>query len=546
MSLLSPQWSVRKVTTDYAVKSTGSYIVYRPNAQSEAVMMFNDNNGDFTNVFVEEDEVTVKIGSTNMMVGYIDNLETIRNPNGSRDISLHITDWGGYLGAKTIFEKEYKREKSASQVLADASAEIAMLSTNITGLNTVGKELKRFFNGTYVRDGWYSAVEAGGGEYFVDETKTLQAFEHDTRDLEESPTNRYRIRDIPPSLSRDLMVDHNFAYKWANNVTNRYRSVVVSSGIAETYPPMIDTFQQLHFKDDERGKTYSQYYNTLINQYNIDDTEIEPVAIEGSTGVDSNGELTIPTVKTLVVDSSSSVSVNLRSITRDEDGVNNVLGSFNLDYLQWQRIGFFMKKALTGATVTAIELQLVDTAGNFWSKQILSDYVSGETSGGTDFVYMEIPLPATTTDQSVWTKTGSPLLVNRIAIIITPDNGYNAKSYMEWGMMHFFRRRRASSTSAGSPATQKIIVDSRNKGDRGLQTLANAEQLRSNVVAKIGSFTIDGNTDFKNPAYNIDVDFTTTLGTGRSGVVRINEIRHTLNEGIHKTNVLFNNSFNRP
>ena len=548
MSALSPVWSVRKASTDYAVRSTGSNIIYRPNSHSDATMKFNDNDGDFTNIFVEEDEIDVKIGSTIMLHGYIDDLATIRNPNGAREVVLHITDWGGYLAGKTIFEKEYKLEVNASQVLIDASAEIAGISTNITGLTTAGKELRRFFNGTYVKDGWYSAVEAGGGDYFVDEAKTLQAFEHDTRDQEESPANRYRIRDIAPSLARDLMVDHNFQYKWVNNVSNRYRSVVVTNGILETYPSMVDTFQQLNFKDDERGKIYSQFYNTLIGDYDIDDTEIEPVAVEGSTGIDSNGDMTIPTIRTLTVDSGSQVSILVRSITRDADGVNNVLGNFNLDPLQWQRIGFFIKKALLGTTVTEITLTMNTTGGDFWSRTILSDMVSGETSGGTDFVYIEYQLPANTVDSpsNGWTKTGSPTLVNWLTFLITPATGYTAKSFMEFGMLHFFRRRRASSTSAGTPATQKIIVDSRNKGLKGLQTLANEEQLRANVVAKNGSFFINGNTDFRNPAFNIDVDFVSTLGTGRTGVVRINEIRHLLTEGVHKTNILFNNSFNRP
>lgn len=549
MSALSPQWSVRKVTTDYAVKSTGSYIVYRPNAQSEAVMLFNDNNGDFTNIFVEEDEVTVKIGATNMMVGYIDDYATIRNPNGDKEIALHITDWGGYLMAKTIFEKEYKQEKLASAIIADAVAEVSGLSSNVTGLNnTTTQKLKRFFNGTYVRDGIYASVESAGGEYFVDETKTLQAFDHDTRDLEQSPSNRYRIRDIAPSLARDLMIDHNFRYKWANNVTNKYRKVVVTNGIAETYPPQPDSFQQLTFKDDERGKIYSQYYNTIISAFDIDSTEIEPVLIEGATVMDSNGDLTIPTIKTLVKDNSTNVSVLIRSITRDEDGVNNVLGNFNLDPTQWQRIGFFIKNGLAGVALTSITMRLVDSGGNFWSRTIHGDMVSGETSGGTGFVYIEYDLPANLIDSpsNGWTKTGTPNRVNYIALDVLPATGWTAKTFLQFGMLHFFRRRRASRTTAGTPPTEKIVVDSRQLGVKGLDTLALKEHERSDVVAKSGLFTINGNTNFRNPAYNIDVDFSTTLGSGRSGVARINEIRHTLTDGIHKTMVLFNNSFNRP
>lgn len=541
MSALSPQWSARKVTTDYALSSNGSYIVYRPNKHSDAMLKLNNNNDDFTNVFVEEDEISVKIGSTVMMVGYIDRLESVRNPNGGKEINLHLTDWGSYLAGKTIFERDYKIPKKASEILSDASSEIIGMSTNISALNTTDEELKRLFNGTYVRDGFYSAVEAGGGEYFIDETKTLQAFPHDTRDLEQSPSNRYRIRDVAPALARDLQVDFNYQYKWVNDVTNRYRSTVVTNGIFETFPATGHALQELWFKDDDDGKRYSHFYRTL-NTYSIDDTEIEPT--EYNPEEDIGDGLVIPTIKLITADSGQNISVLVRPYSIDEDGIK-LNKNFALNPLQWQRIGFAFKNGLTGNTVTSITMNLVDSGGNMWSRSILAD-MSAVTATGWNYVHYWLPPNLTTSPVYEWTKTGSPTTINWISFDISPTTGYDVKSYTAFGWMHFERRRRSSITNAGTPPTEKIVVDSRSLGKPALDKSVVKEAERANVVAKQGNFTINGNTDFRYPAYNIDVDFTDSLGTGRTGVVRLEEIRHILTEGVHKTTCYFNNSFNRP
>ena len=545
MSAVSPLWTVRKSVTDYTISPSGSVIIYRPNSFSEATMIFDNSDGAVTNVFVEEDAVQVKIGSTVMLDGYITNLASKQNPDRSNEIRLRIVDFGGYLAGKTIFEKEYKRTFTAETLLTDAEAEIAGMTTNITGLGTVNEELKRIFNGTYVKDAWYVAVEVGGGDFFVDENKVLQAFARESRDLNESGSNQYRIRDIPPSLARDLIVDHRFPYNFDTDVTQRFRKVVVTSGIFESYPPYIDELQETNLKDDFRGKDYSLYYNTTISAYDITTTEVEPASFESATDV--GGGLIMPTIRLHAVDTGTLMSVLMRPITRDATGSDFVLGDFKLNPLDYQRFSVFIKNALTTATVTAIELRLVDSGGNFWSRQILGDMDSDEVGGGTEFTYIEYQLPANLVDSpsNGWTKTGSPTLINRVEFGISPSNGYGAESFLEFGKLHFFRRRRGTDEVGGSPATEKIIVDTRNKGQTSLDTLATKELARANVVAKKGSFTIDGNTDFKNPAYMLECDFTTTLGTGRSGQIRMNEIRHFLQQGVHKTTVFFNNSFQR-
>jgi hypothetical protein len=320
----------------------------------------------------------------------------------------------------------------------------------------------------------------------------------------------------------------------------------VTSGILETYPPFVDELQETNLKDDFRGKDYSLYFTTAIDAFDIDNTEIEPVTFEPATDV--GGGLVMPTVKMLIANTSMSASVLIRPLTRDSTGSDFVLQNFRINLLDYQRFGMFIKiDSLTGTAITAITLNL-SCDGGLWTRQILVDLDSDETSGGTGFTYVEYQLPANLIDSPTngWTKVSSPDgILNLVTINYSPTSGWDEESFTEYGKVHFFRRRRGTDEVGGSPATEKIIVDTRNKGQKTLDTLATKELARANIVAKKGSFTIDGNTDFKNPAYMIECDFTQTLGTGRSGQIRMNEIRHFLQQGVHKTTVFFNNSFQR-
>jgi hypothetical protein len=170
----------------------------------------------------------------------------------------------------------------------------------------------------------------------------------------------------------------------------------------------------------------------------------------------------------------------------------------------------------------------------------------------SNFTYLAYDLPANTTDATSngWTKNGSPTTID--AIYFRFENGaasitgYTASTFVEFAIMHFFRRQRATVTAAGSPATEKIIVDATKKNVQDLTTLATKEQTRVNKVAKVGYCTIEGNKVFKKPGYNITADFSNTLGTGRSGTVRLEEIRHQLMQGKYYTKLNFADALLRP
>jgi hypothetical protein len=343
-----------------------------------------------------------------------------------------------------------------------------------------------------------------------------------------------------------LIVDHKFPYNFDTDVTQRFRKVIVTSGVLETYPPFVDELQETYLKDDYRGKDYSVYYTTDIDAFDINDTEIEPTRFEGATDV--GGSLVMPTVKMLTASSGMNVGVLIRPITRDNIGSDFVLEDFGINLLDYQRIGMFIKiDSLTGQTITEVALTL-QVGGGGWTRNILVDLDSVESISGTGFTYIEYQLPANLIDDPTngWTQFGTPDgILEIVSVVFSPTSGYDTESFSEFGKLHFFRRRRGTDEVGGTPATEKIIVDTRQQGQKTLDTLATKELARANVVAKKGSFTIDGNTDFKNPAYMIECDFTQTLGTGRSGQIRMQEIRHFLQQGVHKTTVFFNNSFQR-
>jgi len=244
--------------------------------------------------------------------------------------------------------------------------------------------------------------------------------------------------------------------------------------------------------------------------------------------------------------------VRLQGIEFGADGVTRELTDIGLDPLDWQFLAVYMLNSLVLASPSTItiKLRLTDTTStDYWQRDIYdSSDLPNSDINGADFTFLEYDLPANLVDSpsNGWTKTGSPTTINQVEFIVSPVNGYTSDSFLEFGKFHFFRRRRSSVTASGTPATEKVIIDSTAKSQAALDVLATKEQLRANKISKTGFFTLEGNTVFRNPAYMIDTDFVSSLGTGRSGLVRMDQIVHTLTNGIHKTRINFKPSNIKP
>jgi len=553
------EWIIRKSGINYTIANDGAEIILRTNQQSEALIPIDNtlSSAPTRGVFASEDEIELYIGSViaanKMMVGYIDVLPDTRNPDRSWAEVLHIEDWTSYLAAKTIYEtieaSSVTRTKTASQILTSSAAEIAGLATNITALNTAAEEMKRSFNGTYVKDAWLAAAENAGADFFGDETKTLQAFLHGARNLTEVGTGLiYKIKDIPSVSADTLMVEHQFQYQFAQDATQRYRTVVATNGIIQGFPQDPNQFQIQQIKHDQNGKIFSKWFRHFggLAEWDIDTTTRKPVDFFSATDI---GGIVIPTIKLNIDTATMDASTFLQGAEYDKDGniITEDMGLAVTDYLDVQ---FFIKLSLSGATVNHVIMRLYDGAGsgNYWERDIIGDLIGG----GAAWTVVRYRLPANTVDSpsNGWTKVGTPVAIdacylqfeNGAAVI----DGYTAGSYVQFGQFQFIRRQRVTVTGAGTPATEKIIIDATMKSQRGLETLAAKEQARVNVIANTGFFTILGNQAFKKPGYNIQVDFTNTMGSGRSGTVRIEEIKHFLKNGKYYTEVHFSPAFQRP
>lgn len=545
MSNISPAWTVVKGGTPKTVQATGSKIVYNANSVASATMIFNNTDNALNTFFASEDEVQVKIGSQLMLVGFIDDIIDKRLKNREKELQIEITDFGGYLAAKTAFERDFKRSTLPDTILETMAAEIAGLTTNVTDLDTPADKIKRNFVGTYVKDGWNAVVTNVGGDYFTDELKVFQAFAEGTRELKIGGTT-IKITDQDPTGLNQFNPDYNFPVEYHRNAKDRYRSVIVTNNIKETYPNLADLYQVESYKDDVNGKTYASYYqpNGAFDDWSIDNFSRIPAEFFPTKDVGGSGQV-MPTVRIPVLDNTGLYNILLRGIEFGADGVTRELTDIGLNVLEWQFIAMYIDNQLSNPSNYTLSLQLIDDSGDFWSRVIFDSTGTSDINSGFTFLEYDLPANLTDTVSNGWTKTGSPTTINRIAFV-TSINGFVADTFLEFGKLHFFRRRKARSDGTGTPATEKVIIDSTAKSQNALQVLADKEQIRANKISKTGTFTLDGDPVFRNPAFLIDTDFAASLGTGRTGLVRMDQITHSLTAGVHKTRIAFKPSNTQP
>ena len=553
MSALSPAWHVKKSTNKYAVNTrNSSEIIYRANNYSESTVFFDaSKDDDLLDIFSGEDVVEVYIGDPDtdgvkMFTGIIDEINTERAPGRQRLIKLHIVDWGGYLSAKRIFVKKYFRSRTVNNILSDTLSSVTDGISILTGANIEPStsELKQFFEGTYVKDIWHKCAEVGKLDYFVDENKDLNAFETSTKLLQLAGIT-YKIQDMQPDAAHKIVVRFTKPYNFMLDSSQKYRNVKVTNGIIEYHPKELDLFQTASFHHDILGKKFSQYYTLgLPDDYSVDvvGTGLNPVQFVSDELLDPNTPtITRPIARFVVIGPAQAVGIGIQPL-------NNLIPApgFGIEVDQWEEISFWMKNNLTRQTgsITNFTLFIREDGLNFWSLPMV-DFLS------PDWKYHRLKLP-TTTDNSepytggTWSKTGNPAKFNFGALNPTPATGYDAFSTISFSQFFLYRSLFATVLAAGNPPTQKIIVDKSLNNFNQLLEFATNEHARTNQETKKANCTINGNTAFRKPAYAVDVDFTATLGAGRSGTLRMDNIRHFLEGGIHLTDLVFNNSFHRP
>ena len=561
MPNISPAWTVVKSGISYTATPDGSSITHRSMNPSEATIIIDNTNDSYNSTFATEDEVTIKIGSVSMMVGYIVSIDHEWNPSRQKTLRLRIVDWGSYLAGKTIYENNYKYSIPAQYVFSNAGAQLPGLTTNVTsGLTTSDKRLKREFYGTYVKDHWFTASEVAGAEFFVDENKVLQVFPHKSplRALIAPNTLRYKIQDTPSTASNEITVRLDRLISYSDDSTNQFRNVTVTNGIYESFPENPHTFTDPSglFPYPENGAMIPYNFDVFGSpaDWNPKITTIKPITAISNEKItylaNVDTEIVMPVYQANIKDSSMNAFLSVRSINQDGTDL-----PWRLNINDWDYLTFVMKVNLSPA-INQLDMYFIDdypTNTKYYTRNIYDDLLK-DTNGDdvadsrAGYIVLEYNL-ADLSDTSKWTKIGLPTQINAIQFAFRRSgvvNGYTANTSVTFGYFHFWRKRKSTATSAGTPATEKIIVDASAQSIKNLTNLAVNELNRTKNSVKKLECTISGNTNFKKPGYIIDFDLQTIFGTGKSQAsARLDEITHRLDNGIHYTELLINDPLQR-
>lgn len=560
MSALSPAWYLKIVSSglSYITAPDGCEINYKANNYNSSKLLFPDTALEYTNVFSTESEVQVYIGNpassgVKMLHGFIDDIDDSMNKR-EKSLSVSITDWGAYLAGKRNFETKFVKSKTPSQVMTQTLSSVTDGVDTLTGtnVNSVSGTVKQEFEGTQVKDAWHLMAEVGNADYFVDETLDLNFFESGSKLLQTGGVT-YRIQDTSSVLASRIMIDHMKPYSFGRSKVNSFRQVKAVSGLKDAIPPIsnLDKWSVDEFFDDELGKLFSGFFSIgSDSNYDVDlvGNSLNPVEF-GSEALDTDSAKPDPTVKLFVA--STSQNIDMRMVPHGL-GFTYFLA---IPVDQWEEISFWIYNNLTrgAGEPSTIKLRLEDiTTGGYWERDIKS-YITGANKNA--WKYFRFQLPSTTSNSEsysgiAWTKSGSPTKIDIMRLVFSSNTGYTANTFIKFARMFFYRRANYNKIYSGNPPTQKIIVDKSIKNLAQLQKLAESEALRTNREFIKATCTIAGNTNFKKPAYSCEIDFSTTLGTGRRALnpdyARIDSIRHYLEAGVHYTDLTFNNAFDRP
>lgn len=561
-------WYIKKGANNYLLDNSNQKIIYRTNKYNEALVSLDITKPTDVarGVFGSEDEVEVWIGDpgaggTKMLTGYIVDRDDGHSRGGKIEEPLQIIDFGGYRAGKTVFEKRYWKlsTSTAKQIMLDAAGKISGLSANLVSLggqvdDNLTAQVKNEFVGTYVKDGWAWAASAGKGDYFVDEAKALFAFVHGSRDLIHAGSGiRYKIVDRAVAAANEIKVDSNFRYSFNLNAMQKFRTVIATNAQAFTYPEDINSWCTENDFISGLGKHYSRWFTVLNNDppsWNPNQLvadglskDLEPFdftqQLEIGTPPDTER---FPIIQLNVRKSTDDISFLIAKLSYNNPITYENLG---IDLSTWQEISFFMREQLT-PTPTDINIVLNDFSGvpgAFASRKIKQGATNLLLAGG--MTWLRFALPTSSIDNGWTVSNPRPTKIDVISFDTSPLSGYTGT--IKFSQPYLYKRtRKQSATAAGTPATTKIIVNRSITSDAVLQTMANNEYDRVNTDAKIARFTTKGDVVFRKPGYNIDVDFTSTLGAGRSATqLRMDEVIHSLEKSRHRMVILLKPAFQR-
>ena len=540
-------YTVKQLSSGNSYDTTpdGSYVNFKANEPTEGVFYFTPEMAK--NVFSAEDDIELRIdiggGATKVFRGFVDDKGMSIKPGDVREVYVHAVDWGFYLAAKEAFEKQYWRTSDAKTVFTDSAARVSDGTTTLSSSQVsaaLTTAVKREFFATQIKDAWMQAGLDGGADYFVDTsvaTPTLNAFAHDAKSLQTGGAN-YKIVDYSPSLSKEMMRDPNFEWNYFGNVAQKFRSVTVTNGIAETLPQgdINDAMSKI-YKDDINGKSFHQLFTLgTASEYDISTTATLPVDI-----LQGDNALNVAGAKFVIAKFNWASAATSSIITFKPRNLSGTPFDMNITKGDYQEIRFFIKNDLATAAVGSITIRLNDNATlGSYTKSILSHL------NGTSWSFLKYDLP-TASSANGWTLSGTVNEFDSIDLEFRTSGGsligFTGSVSLAW--FHLFTRQRATVTGAGNPPTLKLMVDKSVKDAATLANLATAEQARVNAISPRAFAVCDSNLAFIKPAYRVDLDFTNTLESDATGTLRMAEIKHFLWRGYSKMALTFNRPYAR-
>lgn len=564
--------------TYYASIYGQNRLEYKTNGGQMAVITLDNTAGAVNlSTLAVEDRVQVYVADPatpstryEMLDGYIISIDRSKDPGGRKLVTLTIVDYIGYLAAKSIYEFNYWTDTVVDEVVEDAASQISGITT--TGVDSFADTIRRDFFGTSVKDVFAYCGEFADAEWFGFETLDLQFFASGSR-LLQTGGNTYKIWDnsgdlISTTQNIKLLGTRQYGYK--QDVTEKFRTVGVTSGIVQTFPTIssLNLLQTAMYHHDIYGKDFSSYiYPVGQSTYNIHSptsNQVKP-CVPDTTGLNVNGG-SVPAMKIQPSAVGNTFGVTIQTTDQDPNNTGTLTQQpWRIPIDTFQELRMFLQNSLATATMTDLEMRLQDAvAGGYWAYKIkhnggayldgtiiaaYNDLITNDSPAGTGYSFVRYNLPTSTSNSMRWNlqpanwyKVLSPTHVDFIQFIYTPTSGYTGS--FNFGQVHFYTRLRSRVTGAGTPATEKIIVDRSIKDMDSLTNRATKEQQISNVTATRGSVSIVGHSDFKRPGYNINIDFSNTLSTGASGAVRMDKIIHQLTP-LWTTTIEFNNAYQR-
>ena len=521
-----------------------------------AVAVLDNTDRTLDGIFAREDPVQVYIdvgiGRVKMLDGLIRSVMTKKLPGGRVLLIPSIVDYGGYMAAKTLYEHHYWRSVLAEQVLKDASAAIAGVTSGKVMPSNPQKTIKQNYINSYVIEVLKHVTESANMEWFYDEDKVLNgtmissmvmAYSNKIITITDDPAS------IGPSFYPIKAKLKPSGYEFSDDWTYAVRNVKVTNGAEEVFPVDPDAWVKDESWDSIIGVNIPKSIYSLYTPTRNSSSGVVSYLAKLVTGPQIR-DMNIPAREFTTVNVDDIVTMQLRLVNAygsSTYGTDVSDANLALPVGGWDEFWFWMKPNLIGGTPTAVRLALVDaTTGGGYSRDIWPDVRA--TNQWTFFCYT---LP-TSTSLNGWTLVGT---VNNIDYIYwnffktggigdsIPVNckGWTVGSKVALARPRFYRLKAQTATSAGTPATWRIIVDQSLLNDAMMLSRAQSELLRLNLTANAGKAVINGNTLFRRPGYILNVDFTGTLA--KSSTVRLSKITHVVQGGKYFTYLDWDNAW---